>query len=194
MADQDATSSQPQTEPYANGADTAPAVGLISQYIKDLSFENPNAPAIFQTQNAPSIDVQFNIGAQQVADEVHEVVLKIDIRAEIAGGHHERWDGTGYPRGIAGLAIPLAARIVAVADVFDALTTVRPYKDAMPPEEALRLIEDEAGQHFDPACVAAFVSRWDEILDICATSARSQGFRGEPRSHDRDMPTAVAAQ
>ncbi len=85
MADQDATSSQPQTEPYANGADTAPAVGLISQYIKDLSFENPNAPAIFQTQNAPSIDVQFNIGAQQVADEVHEVVLKIDVRAEIDG-------------------------------------------------------------------------------------------------------------
>lgn len=118
----------------------------------------------------------------------------IRLAAEIAGGHHERWDGTGYPRGIAGLAIPLAARIVAVADVFDALTTVRPYKDAMPPEEALRLIEDEAGQHFDPACVAAFVSRWDEILDICATSARSQGFRGEPRPRDRDMPQAVAAQ
>ncbi|MFS0774081.1 protein-export chaperone SecB [Sphingomonas sp. 1P08PE] len=72
-------------QPIANGADTAPAAGLISQYTKDLSFENPNAPAIFQTQAQPAIDVQFNIGASQVADEVHEVVLKIDVRAEIDG-------------------------------------------------------------------------------------------------------------
>lgn len=69
----------------ANGAMEGPAVGLISQYIKDLSFENPNAPAIFQTQNAPGIDVQFNIAANQVGEEVHEVVLKIDVRAEVDG-------------------------------------------------------------------------------------------------------------
>ncbi|MDP1026658.1 protein-export chaperone SecB [Sphingomonas sp. KR1UV-12] len=72
-------------QPIANGADTAPAAGLISQYIKDLSFENPNAPAIFQAQAQPAIDVQFNIGASQVADDVHEVVLKIDVRADIDG-------------------------------------------------------------------------------------------------------------
>lgn len=72
-------------QPLANGSDTAPAVGLISQYIKDLSFENPNAPAIFQSQAAPAIDVQFNIGTGQVGEEVHEVVLKIDVRAEIDG-------------------------------------------------------------------------------------------------------------
>ena len=70
------------TEPLANGEDTAPAVGLISQYVKDLSFENPNAPAVFQWQGQPQIDVQFNIGANQVADDVHEVVLKIDVKAE----------------------------------------------------------------------------------------------------------------
>ena len=69
-------------EPLANGEDTAPAVGLISQYVKDLSFENPNAPAVFQWQGQPQIDVQFNIGANQVADDVHEVVLKIDVKAE----------------------------------------------------------------------------------------------------------------
>ena len=69
-------------EPLANGEDTAPAVGLISQYVKDLSFENPNAPAVFQWQGQPQIDVQFNIGASQVADDVHEVVLKIDVKAE----------------------------------------------------------------------------------------------------------------
>ena len=69
-------------EPLVNGEDTAPAVGLISQYVKDLSFENPNAPAVFQWQSQPQIDVQFNIGANQVADDVHEVVLKIEVKAE----------------------------------------------------------------------------------------------------------------
>ena len=69
----------------ANGEDTTPAAGLISQYIKDLSFENPNAPAVYQNQTPPAIDVQFNIGAAQVGDEVHEVVLKIDVRAETDG-------------------------------------------------------------------------------------------------------------
>jgi preprotein translocase subunit SecB len=72
-------------QPMANGADTAPAAGLISQYIKDMSFENPNAPAIYQSQNQPGIDVQFNIAAAQVGEEVHEVTLKIDVRAEAAG-------------------------------------------------------------------------------------------------------------
>lgn len=69
-------------EPTANGADTSPAAGLLSQYVKDFSFENPNAPAIYQSQNAPAIDVQFNIGSGKVADEVYEVVLKIEVRAQ----------------------------------------------------------------------------------------------------------------
>lgn len=69
-------------EPTANGLDDAPAVGLLSQYVKDLSFENPNAPAIYQNQAAPAIDVQFNIGSGKVADDVHEVVLKIEVRAQ----------------------------------------------------------------------------------------------------------------
>jgi putative two-component system response regulator len=80
----------------------------------------------------------------------------IQLAAEIAGAHHERWNGSGYPSGLRGRLIPLAARIVAVADVFDALTTARPYKAAMPFEEALAYIESESGKHFDPTCVAAF--------------------------------------
>lgn len=71
-------------DPLPNGEDTSPAVGLISQYVKDFSFENPNAPAVFQWQGQPQIDVQFNIGANQVADDVHEVILKIDVKAESA--------------------------------------------------------------------------------------------------------------
>jgi len=81
MTDQDRAATMAD-QPLANGEDTAPAAGLISQYIKDMSFENPNAPAIYQSTNTPGIDVQFNIAAQQVGEEVHEVTLKIDVRAE----------------------------------------------------------------------------------------------------------------
>ena len=70
------------TEPYSNGEDTLPAVGLISQYIKDLSFENPNAPAIYQNPEAPQIDVQFNIASSQVGEDIYEVILKVEVRAE----------------------------------------------------------------------------------------------------------------
>jgi preprotein translocase subunit SecB len=68
--------------PVANGADTGPAIGLISQYVKDLSFENPNAPAAYQWTSAPNIDVQFNIGSNPVADNVYESALKIDINTK----------------------------------------------------------------------------------------------------------------
>jgi preprotein translocase subunit SecB len=76
MADETA-----QNEPLANGEDTAPAIGLITQYVKDLSFENPNSPAVFQWQEQPEIDIQFNIGTDPVAEDVHEVTLKIRVKA-----------------------------------------------------------------------------------------------------------------
>lgn len=66
-----------------NGADNEPAVGVLSQYVKDLSFENPNAPAIYQVQGQPAFDVQFNIGTSKVGEEVYEVVLKIDVKSEV---------------------------------------------------------------------------------------------------------------
>ncbi|MGH1589986.1 HD domain-containing phosphohydrolase [Methylobacterium phyllosphaerae] len=87
----------------------------------------------------------------------------IRLAAEIAEFHHEKWDGGGYPHGLAGAAIPLSARIVAVADVFDALTTARPYKAAMSFAEALACIRADSGRHFDPACVAAFCARFPDI-------------------------------
>ena len=72
-------------EAGANGEDTTPQVGMISQYVKDLSFENPNSPAVFQWQSQPNIEVQFNIGAQIVGEDVHEVALKIEIAAAAEG-------------------------------------------------------------------------------------------------------------
>ena len=80
MADE--TSIDINPAPQANGEDTSPAIGLISQYVKDLSFENPNAPAVFQWQSAPQMDVQFNIAADGVGDNLFEVTLKIDVTAK----------------------------------------------------------------------------------------------------------------
>lgn len=80
------------------------------------------------------------------------------LASEIAEAHHERWDGSGYPRGLAGEAIPLVGRIAAVADVFDALTTERPYKAAWSVDRALDYLSDRAGSEFDPACVAALLA------------------------------------
>ncbi len=92
----------------------------------------------------------------------------LDCAAQIARTHHEKFDGSGYPRGLAGEAIPLHGRIVAVADVFDALTTERPYKRAWDIEHALRFLEEGAGNHFDPACVQAFIAGIEEVLRIRA--------------------------
>lgn len=85
---------------------------------------------------------------------------------DIALYHHEKWDGSGYPNGLAGTAIPLAARIVAVADVFDALTSKRPYKAAWPMREALAELDRLAGTHLDPALVASFHHILPEIQAI----------------------------
>jgi len=85
---------------------------------------------------------------------------------DIAGTHHENWDGTGYPKGLAGEEIPLLARICAVADVFDALTSSRPYKKAWSVKEAIDWIISESGKYFDPAVVHAFEAAIPEILRI----------------------------
>lgn len=92
----------------------------------------------------------------------------ISEAAEIALGHHERYDGTGYPKGLRGEEIPLACRIVAVADVFDALTTSRPYKKPWPLDMARAYIVEHSGTHFDPACVDAFLRVWDSMCAIHA--------------------------
>jgi len=90
----------------------------------------------------------------------------LQMAARIALAHHEKHDGTGYPNGIKGADTPLEARIVAVADVFDALTSERPYKKAWEIEKAVDLIKEGSGIHFDPACVNGFFQDWDAILAI----------------------------
>ena len=92
---------------------------------------------------------------------------------EIALAHHERYDGTGYPYSLKGSDIPLSARIVAIADVFDALTSVRPYKEAWTIDKALEYIRDESGKHFDPELVTALLSIRDVLAKIQSDHATS---------------------
>jgi len=90
----------------------------------------------------------------------------LNTAADIALAHHEKFDGSGYPYGLSGEHIPIFARIVAVADVFDALTSERPYKKAWSVEDAVALIKEQEGKHFDPDCVQAFLQNMDEVLAI----------------------------
>ncbi|MBP0047521.1 two-component system response regulator [Marinobacterium sp. AK62] len=89
----------------------------------------------------------------------------------IAQNHHEKWDGSGYPGGLKGQDIPIEGRIVAVADVFDALTTERPYKHAWPVDEALDYLRQEAGRHFDPDLIPLFMDSLPSILEVKARYA-----------------------
>ncbi|TAN76304.1 MAG: HD domain-containing protein [Magnetospirillum sp.] len=101
---------------------------------------------------------------EQRMNELGRSVFQIGI--EIAESHHEKWDGSGYPHGLKGEAIPVSARIVAVADVFDALTSKRPYKDAFSVETALGIIHQDAGSHFDPEVVEALDLVMPRVLDV----------------------------
>jgi len=94
----------------------------------------------------------------------------LDLAASIALSHQEKWDGSGYPRGLAGESIPIEGRIVAIADVFDALTSDRVYRKAFPVEEAVKMMSEQRGKHFDPVLLDAF---W-EVLDRAGVDARGE--------------------
>lgn len=100
----------------------------------------------------------------------HETDL-LALAVEVTKCHHEKWDGSGYPNKLSGEDIPMSARIVAIADVFDALTSERPYKKAWTAEKAMLLIESEAGKHFDPDLVPKFKACFPKILEIKAQYA-----------------------
>jgi response regulator RpfG family c-di-GMP phosphodiesterase len=110
------------------------------------------------------------IGAQTIEGVMREFPDQgfLVCGRDIARAHHERWDGMGYPQGLKGEAIPLAARIVALADVYDALTTVRPYKQAWTHAAAIEWIGAQAGKHFDPRLVESFQKRAEQADAIRA--------------------------
>ena len=89
----------------------------------------------------------------------------VSTAMDVAGCHHERWNGLGYPKQLKGEEIPVSARIMAIADVFDALVSVRCYKAALPLDEAFEILQKEAGNHFDPALIDVFLSVKDRVIE-----------------------------
>jgi cyclic di-GMP phosphodiesterase len=112
------------------------------------------------------------IGARILEGSLSDVLR---IGAEIALTHHERWDGTGYPQGLAGAAIPLHGRICAVSDVFDALTTDRPYRAALSPDSVFAMLEEERGRQFDAEVLDAFLADCGEVVAIRSELMTHQG-------------------
>ena len=107
------------------------------------------------------------VGAQIIGEHPSEL---LKIARQVALSHHEKWDGTGYPYGLSGEDIPLSSRIVMIADVFDALTSERPYKKAWSVADAIAEIEQGSGRHFDPKLVVAFTEALPQILNIKKTA------------------------
>lgn len=105
---------------------------------------------------------------------IHDNEL-LQMAYTIALTHHERWDGRGYPRGLKGEDIPVEGRIVAIADVFDALISVRPYKPAFTVEDSVAMMVAETGRHFDPTLMVAFEAALPEILRIKEIYADEHG-------------------
>ncbi len=122
-------------------------------------------PGRFEPHEWAIMQTHATIGAQLLEGDTSELLT---MARDIAHAHHEKWDGSGYPRQLAGEAIPEAARIVALADVFDALTSVRPYKRAWPVEDAVALLREQRGRHFEPRLVDAFLDELPQMLDIRA--------------------------
>ncbi|MBK5939867.1 HD-GYP domain-containing protein [Halochromatium roseum] len=117
----------------------------------------------------------------------------LEIAAEIAGSHHEKWDGSGYPAGLAGDAIPASGRLMALADVFDALLNKRVYKPAMSLEETTRIILEGRGTHFDPAVVDAFVANRERFAEIAASYPDAEAGAETAAKADANTDTEAAA-
>ncbi|MEY2666353.1 MAG: hypothetical protein RLZZ384_524 [Pseudomonadota bacterium] len=109
----------------------------------------------------------------QAESELGIDVPFLQYAKEIAYGHHEKWDGSGYPQGLSGDDIPISARLMAVADVYDALISRRVYKEGMPHEKAMQIIIDGKGTHFDPDMIDAFILLHEAFNDIALTFADS---------------------
>lgn len=114
---------------------------------------------------------------EQAERDTDQPVEFLRVAKDIAHYHHEKWDGSGYPDGLIGDAIPIPARLMALADVFDALIARRAYKVPMPFEQAVAIIRDGRGTHFDPAIADAFLARLDEFQTIAEIHADSEAER-----------------
>jgi putative two-component system response regulator len=129
-------------------------------------------PGKLDAQEWATMQTHTTIGAEILSSEQNSELL--EMARLIALTHHEKWDGSGYPRGLKGEDIPLVGRIVALADVFDALTSERPYKHAWSIEEALGYVKEQSGKHFEPALVEHFLKLLPTVVDIKDTYAEPE--------------------
>jgi putative two-component system response regulator len=120
-------------------------------------------PGKFEPEEWKIMQTHVDIGVEILSGS--DSVL-MNMAAEVAQNHHEKWDGTGYPSALAGEDIPLTGRIVAVADVFDALTSERPYKNAWDVEDAIDYLKEQSGKHFEPRLIEIFTEILPDILII----------------------------
>jgi putative two-component system response regulator len=140
----------------------------ISSVLHDVGKITIPTSILKKTANLTSAEVNLTEqhtleGARLLGNSGSPILQTGEI---IARTHHERWDGSGYPEGLKGEFIPLSGRIMALADVFDALTTQRPYKVKMQPDAALKLIKESANSLFDPRLVSFFVDRFEEFKAV----------------------------
>ncbi|HMA38379.1 MAG TPA: HD domain-containing phosphohydrolase [Chloroflexia bacterium] len=156
-------------------------IGIPDQVLGKRGRLTPTEIALMQTHTT--------LGGQLLADGESDVIR---LAQQIVLTHHERWDGTGYPRGLAGEAIPLCGRIVAVTDVFDALTHARPYKPAWPLAAALDEIRRQRGHQFDPQVVTAFLQvapPADEPVLRAGAAVRGRRQDSPPRARPAARPS-----
>lgn len=173
---------------------------LTDEYISDVVRAAPlhdigkiNVPDAILNKPGPGrlTDEEFEImkGHTTAGYEIIEkAIANMDYTGYLAEAkqmahyHHEKWDGSGYPLKLSGEQIPLSARVMAVADVFDALMSKRSYKPPFTYEEALKIITDGAGKHFDPKVVAAFEAAIDEVKEVCEKFSSDESYMGAPQN------------
>lgn len=137
-------------------------------------------PGRLNTAEWEIMKTHAKIGYELLSFSGHPI---LKMAADVAFHHHEKWDGSGYPEGISGEKISLSARIVAVADVFDALTSDRPYKKAWPVDVAFKAIEEDSGSHFDPTVVSAFLSARSDVEALISHWNEVDAERASERAH-----------
>jgi len=138
-------------------------VGIPDRILLKPGRFEPHEMAIMKTHCALGRDA-----IQHAEDQLGLEVEFLKYAKEIAYGHQEKWDGSGYPQGLAGDAIPTSARLMAVADVYDALISRRVYKEGMPHEKAVAIITEGRGSHFDPDIVDAFLALTEQFREVAA--------------------------
>ena len=147
-------------------------------------------PGKLERQERPLMELHATIGGKCIRDIESRLGKSnfLKMAREIAFNHHERWDGSGYPKGLCGDEIPLAARIVAIADVYDALSTKRVYRAALSHEQCVEFIRREAGRQFDPALVEIFLTLEAEFRNI------AENCRDASESPDAHLPPTPARE